>query len=240
MGTNVSLPRDSNQALGIGRFAVDFMAGALGPGPSEAVLERTRMFHTDAVLCGLSALALRTNAPVLLRQEALEYPILDSGHEASRSFPTPQPPPHAHASWRGGATVFGSSERVKAEKAIVANCAAVREWDSNGTNFGYRPELGHTAGEFGHNDFYPVVIAACQQRGLDGATALRAMVLLDEIRGRLAEVFSLKTYKIDHVVHGAIGSTAVYGALMGATAEEIESAIGMFVAHHVPWRAIRA
>ena len=42
----------------------------------------------------------------------------------------------------------------------------------------------------------------------DGEFALRGMVLLDEIRGRLAEVFSLKTYKIDHVVHGAIASAA--------------------------------
>ena len=45
------------------------------------------------------------------------------------------------------------------------------------------------------------------------------MVLEDEIRGRLCEVFSLKTYKIDHVVHGAIASICVYGALMGATPE---------------------
>merc|ERR1719453_2456659 len=66
------------------------------------------------------------------------------------------------------------------------------------------------------------------------------MICLDEIRGRLAEVFSLKQYKIDHVVHGAIGSAAVYGALLGASAEEIESAIGMTLAHYVPFRAIRA
>ena len=46
--------------------------------------------------------------------------------------------------------------------------------------------------------------------------------------------------QIDHVVHGAIASAAVYGALKGATAEQIESAIGMVVAHHVPFRAIRA
>ncbi len=215
---SVELPRDSNQALGTGRFAVDFLAGRLGPGPSSAVLERTKLFHTDAYLCAASALALRTNAPTLLRDEALDYP-----DEAGP-----------------GCSVFGSTELVKAEKAVVANCAAVREWDANGTNFGYRPELGHTAGEFGHNDFYPVVIAACQQRGLDGAAALRAMVCLDEIRGRLAEVFSLKSYKIDHVVHGAIASAAVYGALMGATPEQIESAIGMAVAHYIPWRAIRA
>ena len=216
MNNAVSLPRDTNQALGIGQFAVDFVAGRLGDGPSAAVLARTRLLHTDAVLCGASALALRTNAPTILRNEALEY---------------------ADAN---GATPLGVATRVKAEKAIVANASAMREWDSNGTNFGYNPALGHTAGEFGHNDFYSVAIAACQQQNLDGATALKAMVLLDEIRGRLAEVFSLKSYRIDHVVHGAIASAATYGALMGANAEQIESAIGMFVAHYIPWRAIRA
>ena len=213
MSDFTTLPRDTNQALGLGRFALEFLASGA---PVKSVLERTRLFHTDAVLCGVSALALGTNAPRILRQEALEY-----------ADPS-------------GATVFGSGVRVKAEKAVVANSSAVREWDSNGTNFGFNPALGHTAGEFGHNDFYPVAIAACQQKGFDGATALKAMVLIDEIRGRLAEVFSLKSYKIDHVVHGAIGSAAAYGALMGATPEQIESAIGMFVAHHIPWRAIRA
>jgi 2-methylcitrate dehydratase len=50
---------------------------------------------------------------------------------------------------------------VPFEKAVLANASAVREWDSNGTVFGYNPSIpGHTAGEFGHNDFYSVVIAA--------------------------------------------------------------------------------
>ncbi|RPG10756.1 MAG: hypothetical protein CBC32_006150, partial [Proteobacteria bacterium TMED72] len=93
---------------------------------------------------------------------------------------------------------------------------------------------------FGHNDFYAVPVAAAQMAGRDGAHALRAMILHDEIRGRLAEGFSLKSYRIDHVVHGAIASAAVYGAMMGASAEQIESAIGMTVAHFIPWRAIRA
>jgi len=66
------------------------------------------------------------------------------------------------------------------------------------------------------------------------------MIMLDEIRGRLAEVFSLKSYKIDHVVHGAIASAVTYGALMGASPEKIEHAVGMFCAHYIPWRAIRA
>ncbi len=216
--TTVTLPADSNQALGLGHFALDFLAGRPGD-PDDAALKRTELFFVDATLCGLSALALRTNAPTLLREEALHYRLPDNARAA---------------------TVFGSNAKVMSEKAVAANSSAVREWDSNGTNFGYNPALGHTAGEFGHNDFYPVVIAACQARGLDGKTALRGMLLLDEIRGRLAEVFSLKTYKIDHVVHGAIASAATYGALIGASAEQIESAIGMVVAHYIPWRAIRA
>ena len=216
--SSVKLPRNTNQALGLGQFAVDFIDGRYGDAVDPAVYKRVKQFHTDAVFCGISALAMRTNAPTLLRTEALHY--MDAA----------------------GACVFGSSTRVAPEKAIVANCAAVREWDSNGTVFGYNKKLpGHQAGEFGHNDFYAVAVAAAQMNThIDGKKTLRAMLLSDEIRGRLAEVFSLKTFKIDHVVHGAIASAAVYGALMGATAEQIESAVGMLVAHYVPWRAIRA
>lgn len=213
------LAANTNQARGIAQFSIDFMNGTIG-NPDPSVLERVEMFHTDSVLCGLSALALQTNAPNVLRNEAFTYPNPN------------------------GATVFGDMRKVAPEKACVANCSAVREWDSNGTVFGYNEtgEFGvkHQAGEFGHNDFYPVAIAAAQQAGLDGATALRGMCLSDEIRGRLAEVFSLKSYKIDHVVHGAIASAATYGAMMGATVDQIESAIGMCVAHYIPFRAIRA
>jgi 2-methylcitrate dehydratase len=215
--TAVFLPADSNQALGIAQYAVDFFAGKLGH-PDQSVFDRTERFHTDAVLCGLSALAMGTNAPTILRAEALDYTTSTTG-----------------------ATTFASSLPVKPEKAILANSAAVREWDSNGTNFGFHASSAkRQAGEFGHNDFYPVAIAAAQANNLDGNAALRGMILLDEIRGRLAEVFSLKTYKLDHVVHGAIASAATYGAMSGATAEQIESAIGMVVAHYIPWRAIRA
>jgi 2-methylcitrate dehydratase len=217
--TAVTLPADSNQALGLGQYAKDFIGGKYGDNIDDSVWEKIEMFHTDSVMCGVSALALKTNAPTVLRQEALDcYP--DSK----------------------GATVFGSKVKCAPEKVICANASAVREWDSNGTVFGYNPNIpGHTAGEFGHNDFYPVVVAASQVTGnIDGKTALKAMICIDEIRGRLAETFSLKSYKIDHVVHGAIASAAVYGALLGASVEEIESAIGMAVAHYIPFRAIRA
>jgi len=212
------LPADSNQAMGIAEYAIDFIGGKFAP-PAPAVIARLEQFHADSVACAVAALALKLNAPVLLREEALDHPA--AGPAAS-------------------ASCFGDPRAVLPTKAVVANCSAVRELDSNGTNFGYNPRTGYTRGEFGHNDFYPVALAAAQVSGGDGARLLRGMLCLDEIRGRLAEVFALKDHKIDHVLHGAIASAAVYGAMCGATAAQIESAIGMTVAHYVPFRAIRA
>jgi 2-methylcitrate dehydratase len=214
----ITLPRDSNQARGLGQFAIEFLSGQFA-GPDESVLRMVERFHWDSMACGVSALACGTNAPTVLRREALEYEC--------------RPPIR-------GVPCFGSRVLVRPEKAVLANCSAVREWDANGTNFGYNPTRGDTKGEFGHNDFYPVAVAAAQLAGFDGRKTLLAMILLDEIRGRLAEVFSLKNHKIDHVLYGAIASAAVFAAALGATAEQIESAIGLVVAHYVPFRAIRA
>jgi 2-methylcitrate dehydratase len=213
----VTLRRDTNQAVGIGQYALDMFQGRHA-GPSENVLRKVEQFHLDSIACGVSALAARANAPAVLRREAFEY----------RTAPD-----------QGGVPMFGSNVTVAPEKAILACSSAVREWDANGTNFGYNPDRGATAGEFGHNDFYPVAVAAAQIAGLNGRQTLIAMATLDEIRGRLAEVFALKNHKVDHVVHGAIASTAVYGAVLGASAEQIESAIGLVVAHYIPFRAIR-
>ena len=210
----IHLSRHENQARGIGQYALDFLAGRLGS-PDEAVLARVEQFHLDSVGCAVAALAIGANAPSILRAEALSYP-------------DPQ-----------GAVCFGSRLTVAPEKAVVANCSAVRELDANGTNFGHNPRTGYSRGEFGHNDFYPVAVAAAALAGWGGRRLLLAMLCLDEIRGRLAEVFGLKDHKLDHVLHGAIASAAVYGAVLGATAEQIESAIGLVVAHYVPFRAIR-
>ena len=197
----VKLPRHENQARGIGQYAIDFHAGKLGQ-PAAAVMERTEQFHLDSIACAVAALATNCPAPRILREEALSY-------SDSRGVP-----------------VFGSRELVSPEKAVLANCSAVRELDANGTNFGYNPRTGYTRGEFGHNDFYPVAIAAAQLAGASGKQALLGMICLDEIRGRLAECFGLKDYKIDHVLHGAIASAAVYGAMLSATAgSRIERAV---------------
>jgi 2-methylcitrate dehydratase len=215
---SITLPRDQNQARGLADYALRFLGGVF-PEPDPRALAMVERFHLDSIACGVSALAAGTNAPSVLRREALEYRSPAAG-------------PAAYC--------LGSQVPVLPEKAVLANSSAVREWDANGTNFGYNPRRGHTRGEFGHNDYYPVAIAGAQVAHLDGWLTLRAMLVLDEIRGRLAEVFALKDYKIDHVLHGAIASAVVYGALLDATVDQIESALGLLVAHYVPFRAIRA
>jgi len=220
-GTTVLLPRTENQALGLARYCIDFLRShtAAAAGIGQATLDRVEQFHLDSVGCGVSALAHRANAPTVLRREALG------------TLPA--------AGSRGG-NCFGSARPCAIEKAVAANASAVREWDSNGTNFGYDAAKGRIAGEFGHNDFYPVAVAAAREAGLDGDATLRVMLLIDEIRGRLAEVFALRKYSIDHVHHGAVACAAAFTAAVGGTVDQIESAIGMVVAHYVPFRAIRA
>ena len=216
-GTTRLLPADTNQALGLAQYCRDFLDQPQQIGPATlSLLER---FHLDSVGCGVSAVQARANAPSVLRAEALGT----------------QPA----AGSRGG-ICFGSPRVCAVEKAVLANTSAVREWDSNGTNFGYDAAKGRTAGEFGHNDYYPVALAAAREAGLDGDTTLRLMLLIDEIRGRLAEVFPLRQFAIDHVHHGAVASAAAYAAALGGTPEQIESAIGLVAAHSVPFRAIRA
>ena len=224
-GTTVLLPRTENQAVGLARYCLDFLrsrnaAGSeTGGSIGRATLDRVEQFHLDSVGCGVSALAHRANAPTVLRREALGTP--------------------PSVGSRGG-ICLGSTRPCAVEKAVAANASAVREWDSNGTNFGYDAAKGRIAGEFGHNDFYPVAVAAAREAGLDGDATLRVMLLIDEIRGRLAEVFALRKYSIDHVHHGAVACAAAFTAAVGGTVEQIESAIGMVVAHYVPFRAIRA
>lgn len=212
------LPRDTNQVRGLTQYARDVIGGRLDPIEPE-VLRRVELFHLDSLACAVAALATGTNAPRVLGQEARQYP----------------PPGDARGAW-----VLGAGCRAAAEKAVAANGAAVRELDANGTNFGYNPQTGQTQGEFGHNDFYPVAVAGAQEAGASGPKLLRAMLCLDEIRGRLAEAFALRRYKIDHVLHGGIASAIVYGVLRGASDAQIESAVGLLVAHYVPFRAIRA
>src|SRR5690348_6935791 len=118
---HIVLPRNENQVRGLATYAIDFLAGKFAP-PGDRAIRMVERFHLDSMACGVSAIACGTNAPNVLRSEAWEYRCPE------------------------GVPCFASRERVMPEKAVLANCSAVREWDANGTNFGYDPLRGATAG----------------------------------------------------------------------------------------------
>jgi len=122
--SHVLLKRTDNQAIELAKYAKNFLDHGK---PSEETLERTKLFHTDAIICGVSALALRTNAPSVLKNEALQYQIKGSGLSSVQ---------------KGYSRCLGSKGLTITEKAICSVSAAVREWDSNGTVFGYRDGHG--------------------------------------------------------------------------------------------------
>ena len=69
--TATLLARDTNQALGIARYAINFINKKSAI--DESVFERVSLFHTDSVLCGLSAIAMKTAAPTILRAEVAPF-----------------------------------------------------------------------------------------------------------------------------------------------------------------------
>lgn len=220
----VSINRSQDLALGIGQWVCTFLKSGK---PPQSVIDKTLMFRKDALACGLSALALGTNAPRVFRELALASPFAAGQRLGTTKISL-------------GATMYGLKSPVYGPFAARAMAAADREWDSNGTNFGFDPVRGNTAGEFGHNDFYGPMEVAAQMAGVDGKTLLLAFVAVDTIRGRLAEVFALRNYYIDHVLHGGIATAAVATALFGGSAEQVAQAISIPLFNAVPTRAIRA
>lgn len=103
--------------------------------------------HTDSLICGAAAIALQSNASTILRDEATEIYCLN------RDL--------AHKKHIKVSKSIGSKVWVSAEKAIVANVAAVRDLNATGFTMGYNEfRTKNNSGEHGHSDFYPVVIAA--------------------------------------------------------------------------------
>ena len=49
----------SSTTLGIANYAIDFMKNIDTKDIPAEVYDRVKLFHTDAVLCGISALALQ-------------------------------------------------------------------------------------------------------------------------------------------------------------------------------------
>jgi 2-methylcitrate dehydratase len=207
------------------KYLIDYADTFMKHGkPDQEVIHRTKLFHTDAVFCGLLAIGLQADSTTLFRNEALDFKKTSTKKKNKQKFYS---------------KMFGSNDYVPIEKAILANCSAISELNMNGSFFGYNPNFpDHGAGENTSNDFYPVVVAAASQnQGLTGGDIVKGMILLDEIRSGLAELFKLRELSINPVINGAIASCITFGKLIEASSDQIELALNLMITHYIPFNA---
>jgi 2-methylcitrate dehydratase len=124
------------------------------------------------------------------------------------------------------ATIVGSTERTSADKAALANCAALRELDYMDGHYGPYPA---------HASFnIPPILAVAEQIGSRGRDVLRAIALAYEVQIRLQLAAGDPT--INH--HGWSPSTNLgvsaavgIGLLLGLTADQMAHGIAISTTH---------
>ena len=122
-----------------------------------------------------------------------------------------------------GALIIGCSNQQKfsAAYAAWANGTAVRELDFHDTFLA--KDYSHPA------DNIPPILAAAQQRSLNGMALLRGIVSAYEIHIALVKAISLHKHKIDHIAHLCPAQTAGLGALLSVSTDTLYQAIGQAV-----------
>ncbi|HUN45632.1 MAG TPA: MmgE/PrpD family protein [Stellaceae bacterium] len=119
-------------------------------------------------------------------------------------------------------TLFGRGERLDAMAAAVVNCIAGNHLDYDDTHL--KTVIHPTA------TVAPPVLALAEERGLPGAAALHAFILGVEVACRLGNAVSPGHYaRGNHITAtcGVFGAAAACGKLLGLSAAEIWSALGI-------------
>lgn len=130
-----------------------------------------------------------------------------------------------YAEARGGrpeASLLGSTRRVDAALAALVNCALARDLDANDL---YAGPPGRDTGHF--SDAIPAVLAAAERAGADGREFLTAVVVAYEVQAVLAEAYLWMRRGLHSVSQVAWAVPAAVGRLLGLTADQIVSAVGL-------------
>jgi 2-methylcitrate dehydratase PrpD len=122
----------------------------------------------------------------------------------------------------GPCGIFGTSERVQAPFAALANGAAVHAFEQDSLRF---PGAGVHPGAA----LVPAIAAACEDAGADGATALRAFIAGCEVLFRIGAASHHSSEKLGfHApgLTGVYGATVAAGVVYGLDAQQIAAAMG--------------
>jgi 2-methylcitrate dehydratase PrpD len=123
----------------------------------------------------------------------------------------------------GPATVLGTSERLPAVEAAIANGAAAHTIEMDDTHQGGSIHLGATV--------FSAALAAAEREGASGMTVLRAAVAGYEVAARLAMALRPAAHYARGFhptgTCGAFGAAAAAGIVFGLDAERLTAALGV-------------
>lgn len=123
---------------------------------------------------------------------------------------------------RPEATLLGGRERVDLSLAALVNGTLARDLDANDL---YAGPPDRDSGHF--SDAIPAVLAAAEHAGASGRETLTAVVIAYEVQAVLAEAYLWMSRGLHPVSQVAWAVPAAAGRLLGLSAEQIVSAVGL-------------
>lgn len=141
---------------------------------------------------------------------ALPHAPAQLGRKYARLFETP-----------GGATLWGTGERVNVEAATLANGAPLRGYDYNDFYFG--KAAGHPS------DIIPGLLALAEWRGYSGDQVLSALALGYDVCISLFDTFDIDANGWDYPMLVAIAAVCAFSRLIGLSMTQAREAIAIAV-----------
>lgn len=132
---------------------------------------------------------------------------------------------------QGGATVWGTRHKASADLATFANSTQIRYLDYNDTYLSLEP--AHPSDNIG------ACMAAGEAIGATGRRVMTAIAAAYEIHCRLCDAAAIRPRGWDHVVYGAISTSAAVGWLWDLRGEQLAHAISLGVVSSIAMRQTR-
>ncbi len=132
------------------------------------------------------------------------------------------------------ATVLIDGNRTSADLAVFANGVMIRYLDFNDAFVSLTHGGGHPS------DMIAALLTAAELSGRSGRDLITATVLAYEVFCKIGDVYDYLGYGIDHSTVTGIAATVGAGRLMGLTADQMISAIGITVGGNTATRQGRS
>lgn len=193
-------------------FATNFIDSGK---PAVEVVEKATLIHTDGVLSAFAAISLHYPIPRFYRQFASNLIKNElSVFKIQKHF----------------STSYGLNSVSMCKNSILADICATSQLESTAVNRKAFTIDGKQRFFVRSLDLFSLITNAQQTRkSLTGEQCVRAMIVFEEIRSILFDIFIDSPKKIQPIVFDVISCVIIYGTLIDASAYEIETAVTLYI-----------